>query len=172
MNNIILIGMPGAGKSTIGSMLAEKLKYNFIDTDILIQEKAGKPIPQIIKEKGIDTVLQIENEVNSNIKVEKSVIATGGSVIYGKSAMDNLKKIGKIIYLKQDFETINKRIENVEERGVILKKDQTLKDLYNERTPLYEKYADIIIEEGELSIEETLQVLLNTLANNMFKINQ
>ena len=78
MNNIILIGMPGAGKSTIGSMLAEKLKYNFIDTDILIQEKAGKPIPQIIEEKGMDNVLQIENDVNSNIKVEKSVIATGG----------------------------------------------------------------------------------------------
>ena len=167
MNNIILIGMPGAGKSTIGSMLAEKLKYNFIDTDILIQEKAGKPIPQIIKEKGIDNVLQIENEVNSNIKVEKSVIATGGSVIYGKAAMDNLKKIGKIIYLKQDFETITERIENVEERGIILRKDQTLEELYNERIPLYEKYADITIEEENLSIEETLQLLLNTLENNI-----
>ena len=172
MDNIILIGMPGVGKSTLGSALAEKLKYDFIDTDILIEEKAGKSIPQIIKENGIDKIMQIENEVNTNIKVEKSIIATGGSVVYGKTAMCNLKKIGKIIYLKQDFETINKRIENVEERGVILKKNQTLKDLYNERTPLYEKYADIIIEEGELSIEETLQVLLNTLANNMFKINQ
>ena len=167
MNNIILIGMPGVGKSTLGSMLAEKIKYNFIDTDILIQEKAGKSIPQIIEEKGIDNVLQIENEVNSNIKVEKSVIATGGSVIYGKAAMDNLKKIGKIIYLKQDFETINERIENVKERGIILRKDQTLKEVYNERIPLYEKYADITIEEKNLSIEETLQLLLNTLDNNI-----
>ena len=165
MNNIILIGMPGAGKSTIGSMLAEKLKYNFIDTDILIQEKAGKPIPQIIKEKGIDNVLQIENEVSSNINVEKSVIATGGSVIYGKVAMNNLKKIGKIIYLKQEFETINERIGNAEERGIIQRKDQTLEELYNERIPLYEKYADITIEEENLSIEETLQLLLNTLEN-------
>ena len=166
MNNIILIGMPGVGKSTLGSTLAKKLKYNFIDTDILIQEKVRKSIPQIIKEKGIDRIIQIENEVNSNINVEKSVIATGGSVIYGKTAMDNLKKIGKIIYLKQDFETINKRIDNIEERGIILRENQTLKDLYNERTPLYEKYADIVIEEGNLSIEETLQVLLNTLDNN------
>ena len=156
MNNIILIGMPGVGKSTLGSALAKKLKYNFIDTDILIQKKVGKPIPQIIKEKGIDNVIQIENEVNSNIKVEKSIIATGGSVIYGKTAMDNLKKIGKIIYLKQEFGTISKRINNVKERGIILRKNQTLKDLYNERIPLYEKYADIIIEEGNLSIEETL----------------
>ena len=163
MNNIILIGMPGVGKSTIGSTLAEKLKYNFIDTDFLIQKKVGKSIPQFIKEKGIDNIMQIENEVNSNIKVEKSVIATGGSVIYGKAAMDNLKKIGKIIYLKQDFEKISKRIDNIEERGIILRKNQTLKELYNERISLYEKYADIIIEEGELSIEETLQTLLNTL---------
>lgn len=163
MNNIILIGMPGAGKSTIGSILAEKLKYNFIDTDILIQEKIGKPLPQIIKEEGIDNVLQIENEVNSNIKVENSVIATGGSVIYGKEAMDNLKKIGKVIYLQQGFETINERIGNAEERGIIQRKDQTLEELYNERIPLYEKYADITIEEENLSIEETLQLLLNTL---------
>ena len=162
MNNIILIGMPGVGKSTLGSILAEKLKYNFIDTDILIQEKVGKPIPQIIKEKGIDNTLQIENEITSKIKVEKSVIATGGSVVYGKKAMENLKKIGKIIYLKQNFETINKRIDNIGERGIIIRKNQTLKDLYEERIPLYEKYADIIIEEGNLSIEETLQVLLNT----------
>ncbi len=162
MNNIILIGMPGVGKSTLGRTLAEKIKYNFIDTDILIQEKVGKPIPQIIKEKGIDNTLQIENEITSKIKVEKSVIATGGSVVYGKKAMENLKKIGKIIYLKQNFETINKRIDNIGERGIIIRKNQTLKDLYEERIPLYEKYADIIIEEGNLSIEETLQVLLNT----------
>ena len=162
MNNIILIGMPGVGKSTLGRTLAEKIKYNFIDTDILIQEKVGKPIPQIIKEKGIDNTLQIEDEITSKIKVEKSVIATGGSVVYGKKAMENLKKIGKIIYLKQNFETINKRIDNIGERGIIIRKNQTLKDLYEERIPLYEKYADIIIEEGNLSIEETLQVLLNT----------
>ncbi len=160
MNNIILIGMPGVGKSTIGTKLAEKLKCNFIDTDILIQEKFKKPIPQIIKEKGINKIIQIENQIGSKIKAEKSVIATGGSIIYGKAAMKNLKNLGKIIYLKQDYETINKRIEDIEGRGVVLKNSQTLKDLYNERIPLYEKYADITIEEGELSIEETLQELL------------
>ncbi len=166
MNNIILIGMSGVGKSTLGSMLAEKLNYNFIDTDILIQEKVGQPLPQIIKEKGIDYILQIENEINSNIKVENSVISTGGSVIYGKQAMHNLKNIGKIIYLKQDFEIINERIENIEERGIIIRKNQTLEELYDERVPLYEKYADITIDEKDFSIEETLQEILNALDNN------
>ena len=166
MNNIILIGMSGVGKSTLGSMLAEKLNYNFIDTDILIQEKVGQPLPQIIKEKGIDYILQIENEINSNIKVENSVISTGGSVIYGKQAMQNLKNIGKIIYLKQDFEIINERIENIEERGIIIRKNQTLEELYDERVPLYEKYADITIDEKDFSIEETLQEILNALNNN------
>ncbi len=161
MNNIILIGMPGVGKSTIGAQLAEKLNYNFIDTDILIQEKFKKPIPQIIQEKGIANFIQTESQVGSEIKVDKTVIATGGSIVYGKAAMNNLKSLGKIVYLKQDYDTINERIEDIEERGVILKKSQSLKDLYNERVPLYEKYADFILEEGDLSIEETLRELLN-----------
>lgn len=161
MNNIILIGMPGVGKSTIGVQLAEKLNYNFIDTDILIQEKFKKPIPQIIQEKGIANFIQTESQVGSEIKVDKTVIATGGSIVYGKAAMNNLKSLGKIVYLKQDYDTINERIEDIEERGVILKKSQSLKDLYNERVPLYEKYADFILEEGDLSIEETLRELLN-----------
>ena len=161
MNNIILIGMPGVGKSTIGVMLAKVLGYNFIDTDILIQEKTEMLLSQIINEKGIDNFIQIENNINSNLKVEKTVIATGGSAIYGDEAMDNFKKIGKIIYLKQDIEVINKRLDNIDGRGIVFRKNQTLKELYNERTLLYEKYADIIVEEGDLSIDETLQLLLN-----------
>lgn len=161
MENIVLIGMPGVGKSTIGVILAKVLGYNFIDTDILIQEKTGKLLSQIICESGIDKFIQIENEINSHLIVDKSVIATGGSVIYGNEAMKNLKNIGKVVYLKQDFNRINERVSNINGRGVVLKENQTFKDLYEERTPLYEKYADIIVDEGELSIEETLQLLIN-----------
>ena len=163
VDNIVLIGMPGVGKSTIGVILAKVLGYNFIDTDILIQEKTGKLLFQIIQESGIDEFINIENNVNKELSVEKSVIATGGSVVYGKEAMENLKRIGKIIYLKQDFKIINERVSNINGRGVVLRDNQTFLDLYNERTPLYEKYADIMLEEGNLSIEDTLKKLLNKL---------
>lgn len=160
VDNIVLIGMPGVGKSTIGVILAKVLGYNFIDTDILIQEKTGKLLSQIIQESGIDDFINIENNVNKELSVEKSVIATGGSVVYGKEAMEHLKSIGKIIYLKQDFERINERVSNINGRGVVLRDNQTFLDLYNERTPLYEKYADIVLDEEDLSIEDTLRKLI------------
>ncbi len=163
VDNIVLIGMPGVGKSTIGVILAKVLGYSFIDTDILIQEKTGKLLSQVIQERGIDEFINIENNVNKELSVVKSVIATGGSVVYGKEAMEHLKSIGKIIYLKQDFERINERVSNINGRGVVLRDNQTFLDLYNERTPLYEKYADITLEEGNLSIEDTLKKLLNKL---------
>ena len=162
-DNIVLIGMPGVGKSTIGVILAKVLGYNFIDTDILIQESTGRLLSQIINENGIDEFINIENNINSNLKVEKSVIATGGSVVYGKEAMNNLKKIGRVVYLKQDFNTISERVSNINGRGVVLRDNQTFKQLYDERTPLYEKYADIIVDEGALSVEDTLKILLNKL---------
>lgn len=160
VDNIVLIGMPGVGKSTIGVILAKVLGYNFIDTDILIQEKTGKLLFQIIQESGIDDFINIENNVNKELSVEKSVIATGGSVVYGKEAMEHLKSIGKIIYLKQNFERINERVSNINGRGVVLRDNQTFLDLYNERTPLYEKYADIVLDEEDLSIEDTLKKLI------------
>lgn len=160
VDNIVLIGMPGVGKSTIGVILARVLGYNFIDTDILIQEKTGKLLSQIIQESGINEFINIENNVNKELSVEKSVIATGGSVVYGKEAMEHLKSIGKIIYLKQDFERINERVSNINGRGVVLRDNQTFLDLYNERTPLYEKYADIVLDEEDLSIEDTLRKLI------------
>ena len=160
VDNIVLIGMPGVGKSTIGVILAKVLGYNFIDTDILIQEKTGKLLSQIIQESGIDEFIRIENDINKNLKVNRSVIATGGSVIYGREAMDNLKSIGKVIYLKQDFERINERVSNINGRGVVLRNNQTFLELYNERTQLYEKYADIVLDEGDLSIEDTLNKLV------------
>lgn len=161
MNNIVMIGMPGAGKSTIGVILAKVLGYNFIDSDLLIQEKAGCLLKDIIEEKGLQGLLDIENEVNSEINVKKTVISTGGSVIYGKQAMEHLKEIGTICYIKLSFETISSRLDNIEQRGVARKKGQTLQSLYEERCPLYEKYADIVVDAEGLDIEETLKKVVD-----------
>lgn len=163
MNNIVLIGMPGVGKSTAGVVLAKVLGYHFMDSDLLIQEKYGKLLHEIISERGIDGFIKVEEEVNASINVDKSIIATGGSVVYGPKAMEHLKKIGKIVYLKLSYEELDKRLNNTKERGVVLKDGQTLKDLYEERTKLYEKYADIIVDEESLSIEDTVKKIVENL---------
>ena len=162
-NNIVLIGMPGVGKSTIGVILAKMLGYNFLDTDLIIQEKEQKLLSELIKEKGVYEFIEIENEIGRGLIAEKSVIATGGSIIYGKDAMDNLKKIGVIIYLKQDFNHIKDRVKNIHGRGVVLRENQTFEELYNERIELYEKYADLIVIEGNKDIEETLKAILDVI---------
>ena len=159
MQNIILIGMPGAGKSTTGIVLAKKTGYKFIDSDLLIQEKYGMLLQDIIEKYGTEGFNKIENNINSSIKTDKSVIATGGSVVYGKEAMQHLKSIGKIIYLELPFNEISNRLGNLEQRGVSMKKNQTLKSLYNERIPLYEKYADIVINCKGLEIRKTICLL-------------
>ena len=162
-NNIILIGMPGVGKSTLGVVLAKELGYEFLDSDLLIQKHEDSLLKDIIKSKGIDYFIQIENEINAHIEAAKTVIATGGSVIYGAEAMKHLKSIGTIIYLKLDYENISKRLDNLKNRGVVLKKGQDLKAIYDERTPLYEKYADLTIDESNLDLEKTLELVLNKL---------
>ena len=146
-SNIVLIGMPGVGKSTIGVILAKILAYHFLDSDLVIQEREGRRLHQIISEEGTDGFLKIENYVNASLNVERTIIATGGSAIYGKEAMEHLKEIGEVVYLKADYETIEKRLGNLEKRGVALKNGQTLKDLYEERTKLYELYADVTVDE-------------------------
>lgn len=163
MNNIILIGMPGVGKSTIGVILAKVLGYQFIDADLLIQKTEGKLLKDIIAEKGTEGFIQTENRVNSMIRAENAIIATGGSVVYGKEAMAHLKSIGTVVYLKQSLTVLEKRLKNIRNRGVVLKKGQTLKDLYRERTALYEKYADITVDEYGLDIEETVQAVQKAL---------
>lgn len=163
MNNIVLIGMPGVGKSTIGVILAKILGYRFVDTDLLIQEQEQRLLSQIIKEEGIDGFLSVENKVNSQVEAERTVIATGGSVIYGREAMEHLGKIGTIVYLKLSYESLSKRLGNMKERGVVLRKGQTLADLYAERIPLYKKYAHIIIDEENLNIEMTIEELVEKL---------
>ena len=163
MNNIILIGMPGVGKSTLGVVLAKVLGFQFIDADLLIQEQERKKLHQIIKEVGINGFMEIENQVNASIEAERSVIATGGSVVYCRQAMSHLKEIGTVVYLKVSLSTLEKRLGNLKRRGVILKKGQTLKDLYEERVPLYEKYADVVVDEKGRELEECLQLLLEKL---------
>lgn len=145
-SNIVLIGMPGAGKSTVGVVLAKRLGYRFIDSDLVIQDKHGKLLHELIEEHGVEGFWQIENDVNAGLNVEKSIIATGGSVIYGKEAMEHLGEIGTIVYLKLSYEEIKDRLGDLNARGVTLMPGQTLADLYEERTPMYEKYAHVTIE--------------------------
>lgn len=161
--NIVLIGMPGAGKSSIGVILAKALGYEFVDTDLLIQAREGRLLCEIIAEEGEKRFLEIENEVNAGLKVKKCVIAPGGSVIYGIEAMEHLKEIGTVVYLELPYEALKKRLGNLKGRGVVLKEGQSLKELYEERTRLYETYADLTISEKGRDIEATLQAILDEL---------
>ena len=161
--NIVLIGMPSSGKSTLGVLLAKRLGLRFVDSDLLIQESEGKLLHQLISEHGNEGFLEIENRVNENIEEIGAVIATGGSVIYRDKAMQHLKTLGKIVYLQLPYEVIERRLGDLKKRGVALKDGFTLKDLYDERTPLYEKYADVVVDlEGNTvmqAVEKLAEVL-------------
>jgi shikimate kinase len=157
--NIVLIGMPGAGKSTVGVVLAKRLGYRFLDSDLVIQEQTKKLLHELITEHGVDGFLKIEEDINAGLDCEQAVIATGGSVIYGEKAMEHLRKIGCVVYLKLSYKEIEDRLGDLTARGVALKNGQTLKDLYNERCPLYEKYAHIVQECDHKRVREIVQEL-------------
>ena len=159
--NIVLIGMPGVGKSTIGVILAKELGYQFIDSDLVIQQQEKRLLREIIEQEGVDGFLEIENQVNAGIQAEGAVIATGGSAVYGAEAMEHFRQTGTVVYLRLTYEKLKKRLGNLRGRGVVLRKGQTLHDIYRERSVLYEKYADIIIEETGRDIEATLREILN-----------
>lgn len=163
LNNIILIGMPGVGKSTIGVILAKVLGYEFVDSDLIIQKEEGKLLKDIIAEAGTDGFIEVENRVLANLDVTGCIIATGGSAVYGESAMKHLGENGTIIYLKQSLSELKKRLSDIKNRGVVLKDGQTLDDLYVERCCLYEKYADIIIDEEGCDIEKTLELIMDNI---------
>lgn len=146
-SNIVMIGMPASGKSTIGVLLAKRLGYSFVDVDLVIQEQQGKLLKEIIAERGLTGFMAVEEETNAGLSVKKSVIAPGGSVIYGPKAMEHLKEIGTVVYLKIGYEDLEKRLGNLKDRGVVLKDGMTLRDLYNERVPYYERYADVTVDE-------------------------
>lgn len=154
--NVTLIGMPGCGKSTIGVLLAKSLGYRFLDTDLLIQEKENRLLSVILEEDGLERFIQIENNINASVQANRTVIAPGGSVVYGTEAMEHLKKISKTVYLKLSYETVAERLGDLKARGVAMKEHCTLEQLYEERCPLYEKYADIVIEADGLEIGEIL----------------
>lgn len=166
-NNITLIGMPGAGKSTLGVVLAKVLGYEFLDSDLLIQKQEKRKLHRIIEEEGYEGFRQIENRVNASIETEETVIATGGSVIYCQEAMEHLKSISTVVYLRLPLEELSKRLGNLKGRGVLLKEGQTLEGLYKERSPLYEKYADVIAEEEGKNLEESLQEVLHMLQGDL-----
>lgn len=163
MSNVCLIGMPGAGKSTVGVILAKILGYEFVDSDLVIQKEEGALLKDVIASKGVDGFIAVEERVNASLNLEKTVIATGGSVVYGAKAMEHLKSISTVVYLKLSYDTINSRLNNIKGRGVVLRDGQTLFDLYNERVPLYERYADIVIDEDDLNVEETVTAIVNSL---------
>ncbi len=160
INNIILIGMPGAGKSTMGVVLAKVRGMDFIDADLLIQAREKRLLHQILEQDGVDGFLAIEEEVNASIEAQGAVIATGGSVIYGPRAMEHLRSIGTVVYLRLSYSTIESRLFNIHGRGVALRENQTLRDLYEERCVLYERYAHVIVDEEGLGIEETVEKTL------------
>jgi shikimate kinase len=163
MRNIVLIGMAGAGKSTIGVLLAKTLGMAFIDTDLLIQSSEGKLLQDIINDSGIEKLLEIEKNAVLGLKADSSIIATGGSVVYSPAAMRSLKEIGFLAYLKVPYDEIEKRIKNITGRGVVIRKHQTLYDVYIERASLYEKYADTVIDCANKDIEAIVQEMKDRL---------
>ena len=156
MQNIILIGMPGCGKSTVGVVLAKALGMDFIDSDLVIQKEMGMKLSQLLDAHGDAGFRTIENRINAALSAQNSVIATGGSVVYGEDAMRHLKEIGAVVYLKLSYEAIEDRLGDLHARGVTIQPGWTLRDLYNERIPLYEKWADITVDCEHLRLREVV----------------
>jgi len=159
LGNIVLVGMPGAGKSTVGVVLAKVAGYEFVDSDLVIQKQEKKLLKDIIEKEGLDGFIQIENDVNKNLNVQNSVIATGGSAIYGEEAMKHFRETATIVYIKLSLKTLKKRLGDIKKRGVVLREGQTLDDLYKERCPLYEKYAHVVIDAEKCNVEQLMNVI-------------
>jgi shikimate kinase len=163
MKNIVIIGMPGAGKSTMGVILAKILGRNFTDTDIVAQEHTGRLLQEIIDEDGTDAFLKTEEKTILSLHGHHAVIATGGSVVFSEKAMEHLKKDGVVIYLDVSFEEMVRRLKNITTRGIVLVAGQSLRDMYNQRVPLYEKYADITIDCSDGDVENCIGNVMNEL---------
>ena len=163
MDNIILIGMPGAGKSTLGVLLAKAMGKLFVDTDIIIQQKTKRLLQDIIDNDGTEAFMSLEEEILLSVNEENTVIATGGSAVYSEKAMEHFKKSGKIVYLHVDFDEIVKRVTNITTRGIVLKNGKTLSDAFDERKPLYDRFADITIDCTGNSVEESVKKIIESL---------
>ena len=169
MNNIVLIGMPGAGKSSVGVVLAKHLGYHFVDSDLVIQEEEGRLLHELIEEYGLEGFLELEDRINSSLSYNKTVIATGGSAIYGKQGMEHFAATGTIVYLKLSPKTIRRRLGDLHQRGVALKEGQTLEQLYEERIPLYEKYSDLTIDAEKMNIRAIVHSIADYVKSNTDK---
>ncbi len=163
MENIVLIGMPGSGKSTLGVLLAKAVGYSFVDTDLIISRMAGKPLQKILDDDGLDAFLELEEKVGQELDCDFTVVATGGSMVMSDMAMQNLKSHGKVIYIDVPLDEIKHRVTNITTRGIAFRKGDTLDDVYRERTPLYEKYADITVKFSDGTIENTVEKIVNKL---------
>ncbi|MDE5864437.1 MAG: shikimate kinase [Lachnospiraceae bacterium] len=163
-DNIVLIGMPSSGKSTVGVVLAKALGYRFVDSDLVIQDRTGLLLSEVIATFGVDGFNRLENEVNASLDYHKTVIATGGSAVYGKEAMEHLQTIGTVVYLELSYESLCERIGDLSQRGVSIRVGQSFRDLYEERRPLYEQYADITVHAEGLSIREVVQLMKRELS--------
>jgi len=163
MKNIVLIGMAGSGKSTLGVLLAKALGIPFVDTDLILQERESNLLQNIINQYGIEEFLRKEEKALLTLDVDETVIATGGSAVYSPQAMQYLKENGTIVYLKVNYNEIEKRIRNITTRGIAIEKGKTLRDIYDERIPLYEKYADIVVDSQGKDFEESLEGILKKL---------
>lgn len=163
MNNIVLIGMPGSGKSTVGVLLAKAIGYSFVDTDLIISRKAGKPLQKILDEDGLNGFLRLEEKVGAELVCDHTVVATGGSMVMSDTAMQNLKKGGKVVFIDVPLDEIKRRVTNIKTRGIAFDKGETLDDVYEKRNPLYNKYADISVEFSTGTIENTVEMIVDKL---------
>lgn len=166
-DNITLIGMPGAGKSTLGVVLAKRLGYRFVDTDLLLQEGMGMLLSDLIERRGIEGFIEEENKLLAGLRCSHHVIATGGSAVYSEQGMENLKKLGRIVFIDIDMTELPKRLHtDLFTRGVVIRSGSTLQDLYDERRPLYQKYADITVNTVGLSTLEAVELLSDAIASD------
>ena len=163
MNNIVLIGMPGAGKSTVGVLLAKTLGYAFLDTDLVIQEREGRLLQDLVDELGVEAFLDRETAAILSVDCDRTVIATGGSVVCRDGAMEHLRELGRIVYLQLPLEELERRLHNISTRGIAMAPGETLAHIYDYRAPLYRKYADLTVAVGRQTLEETVEQVLHAL---------
>jgi len=158
VKNAVLTGMPGAGKSTVGVLLAKTLGFEFVDTDLVIQRRTGRLLQEIIDADGIEEFLREEEKAILSVgDISGAVIATGGSAVYGETAMQRLKENGRVYYLSLPMEEIEKRLVNIKTRGIAMRRGERIQDVYNERRALYERYADFTVHCGGKTAEDTVR---------------
>ena len=166
MRNVVLVGMPACGKSTIGVLAAKALMMDFVDTDLLLQKQAGKPLQQMVDELGTEGFSDAEEKCICGLQMEHTMIATGGSVALEEKAMEHLRKNALVVFIHLSYESIEQRLSNIKTRGIAMKKGQTLRDLYEYRQPFYFRCADVIIEADGQKVEETVGALVKAVREN------